>query len=169
MWPVGTLVCTKSLVANQIIGTLTLANTSDSFNAIYQNLEKGVYCKNLTNKPQRVQTWGGAGAIVRYPLESSANLESSSVEVTGLWKKELEILETVHAGAVGRLYRDLAKAAAKDPSYNYLSKLAFWGKLTKAGRTFVALAPSCSCEDLLKYLTVEAEKVLNNLSGENNE
>jgi hypothetical protein len=94
------------------------------------------------------QSWAGAGAMV-----ISADVETREQFAHCLGHDA--ILCTVHAYAIGNLYRKLLNIT----SGNYLTKFEMWGLATEAGREAASLNPSISQTDLAVVIVDEVIRI----------
>ena len=94
------------------------------------------------------QSWGGAEAMV-----ISADVETREQFAHCLGHDA--ILCTVHAYAIGNLYRKLLNIT----SGNYFTKFEMWGLATDAGQQAVSLKPSISQIDLAVVIIDEVIRI----------
>ena len=105
-------------------------------------------CELKTRPKYRGQSWGGAEAMV-----ISADLETIAQFAHRVGKDA--ILSTVHAYAIGELYRQLMRITAED----YFTKFEMWGMATKVGSQAVESKPSISQIELMIVIVDEIIRV----------
>ena len=94
------------------------------------------------------QSWGGAGAMV---ISDDVKTRDQFVHCLG----HDAVLCTVHAYAIGNLYRKLLNIT----SANYVTKFEMWGLATEVGQQAVLLNPSISQIDLAVVIIDEVIRI----------
>ena len=125
---------------------------------IERKLSNGAYFRYL-RKIQTRQSWGGAGVVVQSPYCD----DQPEQNVSGT-----KVLRTIHAQAVGRLFRDIGSWASETEEYNYFSKAWFWDQLITEGIQAVKEEPEIKGFSLLMTLwerALVAVQVLATKSG----
>ncbi len=111
-----------------------------------QILNQALFLKGAPNYQD--QSWAGAGAMV---ISADVKTREQFAHCQG----HDAILCTVHAYAIGNLYRKLLNIT----SGNYLTKFEMWGLATEAGQEAVSLNPSISQTDLAVVIIDEVIRI----------